>query len=120
MQRGLSPAMGYVVQSALQIIPQTLDMAVRIQDAQRSRGLETGGSLPKRARAYIPLMLPLVLSSLVATQERAMALEVRGFGLPVKRTNRYEFADNAIQRITRWALALAVPAAIVARFVGWR
>src|SRR5207237_9581981 len=120
MQRGLSPNMGYVVQSALQIIPQTLDMAVRIQDAQRSRGLETGGSLPKRARAYIPLMLPLVLSSLVATQERAMALEVRGFGLPVKRTNRYEFADNAIQRITRWALALAVPAAIVARLLGWR
>ncbi len=120
MQRGLSPAMGYVVQSALQIIPQTLDMAGRIQDAQRARGLETEGSLPKRARAYIPLMLPLVLSSLVATQERAMALEVRGFGLPVKRLNRYEFADNAVQRVTRWALALAVPAAIVARFVGWR
>src|SRR5262249_23312204 len=85
MQRGLSPRIGYVVQSALQIIPQTLEMAVRIQDAQRARGLETEGSLPRRARAYLPLMLPLVLSSLVATQERAMSLEVRGFGLPVTR-----------------------------------
>src|SRR5207245_5410299 len=120
MQRGLSPAMGYVVQSALQIIPQTLDMAVRIQDAQRSRGLETGGSLPKRARAYIPLMLPLVLSSLVATQERAMALEVRGFGLPVKRTNRFEFADSPLQRVLRWVLIGAVPAAIAARLAGSR
>jgi len=120
MQRGLSPNMGYVLQSALQIIPQTLDMAGRIQDAQRSRGLETEGSLPKRARAYLPLMLPLVLSSLVATQERAMALEVRGFGLPVKRVRRYEFADSAVQRVTRWALALAVPAAIVARLLGWK
>ena len=120
MQRGLSPKMGYVLQSALQIIPQTLDMAKRIQDAQRARGLETEGSLPQRARAYMPLMLPLVLSSLVATQERAMALEVRGFGLPVKRVSRSEFADTASQRVLRWLLALAVPVAIAARIAGWR
>ena len=120
MQRGLSSRMGYVLQSALQIIPQTLDMAGRIQDAQRARGLETEGSLPRRARAYLPLMLPLVLSSLVATQERAMALEVRGFGLPVKRIARYLFSDSTPQRVLRWALALAVPVAIGARIAGWR
>lgn len=120
MQIGLSPRMGYVVQSALQVIPQTLEMAGRIQDAQRARGLETEGSLPRRARAYLPLMLPLVLSSLVATQERAMALEVRGFGLRVKRIARYDFTDSAVQRAVRWALALAVPLAIAARIAGWR
>jgi energy-coupling factor transport system permease protein len=120
MQRGLSPRMGYVVQSALQIIPQTLDMARRIQDAQRARGLETEGSLRRRARAYMPLMLPVVLSSLVATQERAMALEVRGFGLPVKRVSRFEFTDTGFERAVRWVLVLAVPGALVARFAGWR
>jgi energy-coupling factor transport system permease protein len=120
MQRGLSPSIGYVVQSALQIIPQTLEMAGRIQDAQRARGLETEGSLARRARAYLPLMLPLVLSSLVATQERAMALEVRGFGLQVKRLARYELADSLPQRILRWGAALAVPAAIAARVAGWK
>jgi energy-coupling factor transport system permease protein len=120
MQRGLSPRMGYVLQSALQVIPQTLELATRIQDAQRARGLETRGSLPRRARAYMPLMLPLVLSSLVATQERAMALEVRGFGLRVKRIARFELADTTVQRILRWALVLAVPSAIAARVAGWR
>jgi energy-coupling factor transport system permease protein len=120
MQRGLSPRMGYVVQSALQIIPQTLDMARRIQDAQRARGLETEGSLRRRARAYMPLMLPVVLSSLVATQERAMALEVRGFGLPVKRVSRFEFTDTGFQRAGRWVLVLAVAGAVVARVAGWR
>jgi energy-coupling factor transport system permease protein len=68
----------------------------------------------------MPLMLPVVLSSLVSTQERAMALEVRGFGLPVKRLRRYEFVDSAFQRLARWLMALAVPAAIAARLVGWR
>lgn len=120
MQRGLSPRIGYVVQSALQIIPQTLELATRIQDAQRARGLETEGPLTRRARAYLPLMLPLVLSSLVATQERAMALEVRGFGLPVKRLARYELPDTPAQRALRWVLALAVPGAVVARIAGWR
>jgi energy-coupling factor transport system permease protein len=120
LQRGLSPRMGYVLLSALQIIPQTLDMAGRIQDAQRARGLETEGSLLVRARAYLPLMLPLVLSSLVATQERAMALEVRGFGLPVNRHSRYEFSDDPLQRVLRWLLLLAIPMAIVLRIAGWR
>ena len=120
MQRGLSPRMGYVLQSALQVIPQTIDSAGRIHDAQRARGLETEGSLRQRAVAYLPLMLPLVLSSLVATQERAMALEVRGFGLNVKRLIRYELADSTAQRILRWLLALAIPVAILARFAGWR
>jgi energy-coupling factor transport system permease protein len=120
LQKGLSPRMGYVLLSALQIIPQTLAMAGRIQDAQRARGLETEGSLLVRARAYVPLMLPLVLSSLVATQERAMALEVRGFGLPVKRVSRFEFADDPLQRVLRWLLLALIPAAIVLRVLGWR
>lgn len=120
MQRGLSPRLGYVLQSTLQIIPQALSTAGRIQDAQRARGLETEGSLPRRARAYLPLLLPLVLSSLLATQERAMALEVRGFGLPVRHVSRHVLADSAMQRLIRWVLVLAVPVAIGFRLAGWR
>lgn len=120
MQRGLSPRFGYLIQSALQIIPQSLESADRIRDAQRARGLETEGSIFRRARAYVPLLLPLVLSLLVATQERAMALEVRGFGLRVHRYARLVLPDSTGQRILRWVLVLLVPAAIAARFLGWR
>lgn len=120
MQRGLSPRFGYVVQSALQMIPQSLESADRIRDAQRARGLETEGPLIRRARAYLPLLLPLVLSSLVATQERAMALEVRGFGLKVRRYPRVNLHDSHGQRVLRWALIALLPLAIVARFAGWR
>lgn len=120
IQAGLSPRIGYVVQSALQIIPQTMEMVTRIRDAQRARGLETEGRLLKRARAFLPLLLPVVLSSLVATQERAMALDVRGFGLPEARRNRYVLADSPAQRVGRWILVALVPAAILARVLGWR
>jgi energy-coupling factor transporter transmembrane protein EcfT len=108
------------VQSALQIIPQMLESVDRIRDAQRARGLETEGPLTTRARAYLPLLLPVVLSSLVATQERAMALEVRGFGLPGPRVARYVVPDSVSQRALRWTLGLLVLLALTARIAGWR
>jgi len=120
MQKGLSPRIGYVVQSALQIIPQTLESADRIRDAQRARGLETEGRLLTRARAFLPLLLPVVLSSLVATEERAMALEVRGFGLRAARRARYVIPDSGAQRVVRWSLVVLVPVALAARVAGWR
>jgi energy-coupling factor transport system permease protein len=120
MQHGLSPRFGYVVQSVLQIIPQTLETVDRIRDAQQARGLEISGRLLQRIRAFLPLMLPVVLSSLVATQERAMALEVRGFGLKVRRVDRYRIADGPGQRALRWALLLLVLIALAARIRGWR
>jgi energy-coupling factor transport system permease protein len=120
VQRGLSPRIGYVLQSALQVIPQTLETADRIRDAQAARGLEIEGTLVRRARAYLPLLLPLVLSSLVATQERAMALEVRGFGRRVRRVSRRVLPDGRGQRLLRWALALSVPLVVALRLAGWR
>ena len=120
MQRGLSPRIGYVIQSALQIVPQSLEQADRIRDAQQARGLETTGPLIRRARAFLPLLFPLVLSLLVATQERAMALEVRGFGLPVKRYPRITLQDSSVQRALRWTLAALVPIGLAGRFLGWR
>jgi energy-coupling factor transport system permease protein len=79
MRRGLSPRFGYVVISVLQIIPNMAASVATITDAQRSRGMETEGGLWIRVKAFIPLMGPLVTSSLIATEERALALEVRGF-----------------------------------------
>jgi energy-coupling factor transport system permease protein len=120
MQHGLSPRFGYVVQSVLQVIPQTLETVDRIRDAQQARGLEVQGRIDRRVRAFLPLMMPVVLSSLVATQERAMALEVRGFGLRGARVDRHRIPDSAPQSLLRWALLLLVPLAILARLVGWR
>lgn len=120
MQRGMPSSLGYVIQSTLQVIPQTLGSIERIRDAQRARGLETEGPIVRRARAYLPLLVPVILSSLIATQERAMALEVRGFGLPVRRHPRYELADSPRQRILRWSLVALLAIAVIARILVWR
>ena len=72
--------------SVFQIVPQMTGTMNTITDAQRSRGLETEGSLLTRAKAFLPLISPVVMSSLINTRERAVALEVRGFAAKQKKT----------------------------------
>lgn len=78
VRKGLSPKVGYVIASILQIVPQMFSTATRIIDAQRSRGLEINGSFYKRLKAFLALIDPLVLGSLFEARERALALEIRG------------------------------------------
>ena len=75
-KRGFSRRMGYIITGTMNTIT----------DAQRSRGLETEGSLLTRAKAFLPLISPVVMSSLINTRERAVALEVRGFAAKQKKT----------------------------------
>lgn len=90
VQKGLSPRFGYVLLSVLQIIPQMLARAQKITEAQRSRGLETEGSMWVRMKSFIPLLGPVVLNGLSETRERSLALEVRGFNAKGKRTTIQE------------------------------
>lgn len=85
-KRGFSRRMGYIITSVFQIVPQMTGTMNTITDAQRSRGLETEGSLLTRAKAFLPLISPVVMSSLINTRERAVALEVRGFATKQKKT----------------------------------
>ena len=55
-QAGFSPRFGYMISSVFQIIPQMMGTMNTIMDAQRSRGMETEGSLFVRAKAFIPLI----------------------------------------------------------------
>lgn len=90
IRKGLSPKIGYVLLSVLQIIPQMIATKNRITDAQRSRGMETEGNLFTRLQSFIPLLSPVVLSSLSDTRERSIALEIRGFNSKNVRTFLHE------------------------------
>lgn len=115
VRRGFSPKFGYVMNSVLQMIPSLTNASARIMDAQRARGMETEGRLGTRLRAFVPLMGPLVTSSLVATQERAMALEVRAFDAKGKRSFLTEERVPAYAPYLRYLLLAILAATIVWR-----
>ncbi len=105
-ERGLPPSLAYIIGSTLQIIPHLQQKARTIMDAQRARGLETEGSLLRRARALLPLLTPLVFASLIEAEERAMALEARAFRTAARKTVWRPPADTPRQRRLRRLLLL--------------
>jgi energy-coupling factor transport system permease protein len=111
-RRGMPGQFSYVVIATLQILPQIIAKAQTIIAAQRSRGLDTEGGFLKRAGAVVPLVGPLVLGSLVEVEERAIAIEARGFTSKNSKTSLHEIPDTRLDRGLRWILGALVLASI--------
>jgi energy-coupling factor transport system permease protein len=120
-ERGLPGSIAYIILTTIQIVPRFQARAQQILDAQRSRGLETEGSLIRRGRALLPLVAPLILGSIVDIDERAIALEARAFSRQGKRTSLLVLHDTAVQAAARWLMLLAAVTTILLRLVpgGW-
>lgn len=115
LQRGLPFGLAYLLAATLQAVPQLQQRAAAILAAQRCRGLRVGGSLWRRARAVVPLAVPLVLGALAEVDERALALETRGAGSETRRTALEPPLDRPGDRAARWLLLATVVGA-----AGWR
>lgn len=114
-RRGLPGQFAYVIIASLQIIPQMQAKAQTIISAQRSRGLDTQSNFFRRAGAIVPLVGPLVFGSLVEVEERAIAIEARGFTSTRAKTSLYEIPDSGLDKAIRWILIGFVVISILLR-----
>lgn len=114
-RRGLPGQFAYVIISTLQILPQMQAKAQTIIAAQRSRGLDTQSSFLRRAGAIVPLVGPLVFGSLVEVEERAIAIEARGFTSTRAKTSLHEIPDPGSEKVIRWLLVFLVIISLVLR-----
>lgn len=117
-RRGLSPRFAFVALATLEAVPAMVERAGVIQAAQRARGLDTEGSVRARLRGVMPLVGPVILSSLTEVEERSLALEVRAFGRPGKRHLLWRIPDSGLQYAARALALFALVAAIVLRIAG--
>lgn len=119
--RGVSHRLAFVVLASMQTVPRLQDRAASILEAQQARGLDTGGSIVRRAQALVPLTGPLLLGSLIDVRERTFALEARAFGTRPNRTAYRVVPDATADRLLRWLILvalLAVVAVAIARPFG--
>ena len=99
---GLSAKVGYLVLASLNVVPQMQRRMAVIQEAQSAR-----------IKAYIPLLGPVVMSSLTDAQERGMTLETRGFGITgVKQTSYVKVSWNAADKVLNWIFVLFLIAVV--------
>jgi len=86
---GVPFELGFPAVMALQFVIMFRHMFDQILQAQQSRGLTLPRYNPIRvARAYIPVLIPLLINALRLVDTLALALQARGFGAPARRTWR--------------------------------
>lgn len=114
-KKGLNPKAAFILMLTLQTIPEMKKQADVIMDSQKARGIETEGNVFVRAKALIPIFIPLVLSSIANTEERAITLEARGFSVGKKRTILYDIEETKNDKIMKVILAIFIVLSIVWR-----
>ena len=107
-KKGLNPKAAFILMLTLQTIPEMKKQANVIMDSQKARGIETEGNILVRAKALIPIFIPLVLSSIANTEERAITLEARGFSVGEKRTILYDIKETKNDKIMKIMLAIFI------------
>jgi energy-coupling factor transport system permease protein len=117
-RRGVSPRLAFVANASVQAVPAMVERAAQITAAQRARGLDTEGGLLRRIRGIVPIVGPVILSSIAEVEERTMALEARAFTRPGKRTLLWWPPDSQPQTLARWGLLVALAALMAARIAG--
>ena len=114
-KKGLNPKAAFILMLTLQTMPEMKKQADVIMDSQKARGIETEGNVFVRAKALIPIFIPLVLSSIANTEERAITLEARGFSVGEKRTILYDIEETKNDKIMKVILAIFIVLSIVWR-----
>ena len=85
---------------ALRFIPTLIEETEKIMNAQKSRGADfSSGSLVKRAKALIPILIPLFVSSFKRADELAVAMECRCYRGDKKRTKLVKLTYRALDFI---------------------
>lgn len=84
---GLPYRVGFAVSTSLRMVPTIASNIHTISQAQRSRGLDLeSGNVLERLKKYIPLLIPVFISTIRSTNVFGMALEAKGFGARKDRT----------------------------------
>jgi energy-coupling factor transport system permease protein len=105
---------------ALRFIPTLIEEADKIMNAQKARGADfETGSIFRRAKALIPLLVPLFISAFRRADELAIAMECRcyrgGEGRTKLRQLNYEAVDfyALVFSIVLWGSAIVCRAIII-------
>ena len=107
---------------ALRFIPTLIEETDKILNAQKARGadLESGGIM-QRAKALVPILIPLFVSAFRRADELALAMECRCYRGDVGRTRmkqlHYSWQDGVAAALTAACIAVVVMVNIFAPVV---
>jgi energy-coupling factor transport system permease protein len=110
---GLPYRVGFAISTSLRLVPMIASSLLTISQAQRSRGLDLeSGSPLERLKKFLPVLIPVFISTIRSTNIFSMALESRGFGARKDRTfylqMKYTPADYIILSLGALYIAVSI------------
>lgn len=103
---------------ALRFIPTLVEETEKIMNAQKSRGADfSSGNLIKRAKALIPLLIPLFASAFKRAEELAVAMECRCYRVDKKRTKMTHRKMTVVDWLSLFLIAVFLAVVIVSTTV---
>lgn len=116
---GINHMLTYMFISSLQMIQVLGQNSRTIMNAQQARGVETEGGLLVRAKAFFPILVPLILSSVTGAEERVLTLESKGFDIKGRKTHIFELSRtpwDTPAKVISWVVTAGV---VVWRILSW-
>ncbi len=110
--------MAMMMSIALRFIPTLIEETDKIMSAQKARGADfESGSLTRRAKALLPLLIPLFVSAFRRADELALAMEARCYhgGVGRTRMNRLKMKVSDYMTLA-FSLLLLAGIIVLARF----
>ena len=106
---------------ALRFIPTLVEETEKIMNAQKSRGADfSNGGLIKRAKALIPILIPLFVSSFKRAEELATAMECRCYRGDINRTKFIELKYKARDFVWLISMLALFAATILLRILPYK
>ena len=104
---------------ALRFIPTLIEETDKIMSAQKARGADfETGSLTEKAKALMPLLVPLFVSAFRRADELAVAMESRCYHGDSGRTRMKQLTMHAADWVTLALFVLLVAATVVVKRLG--
>ena len=105
---------------ALRFIPTLIEETDKIMSAQKARGADfESGNIFRRAKALVPILVPLFISAFRRADELATAMESRCYHGGEGRTALYVLRYRTMDYVALALFVLLVVAVIVLRRFGW-
>ena len=114
----------FAMSMAMRYVPTLGQEAYAIMDAQKARGVELDkGSLLKRIRNIVPIIVPLIIVSIRRALSIAESMESRGFGSSEKRTYmnvlRFKKSDWIVVLVSLLVLIFVVYVRLYVTLPSW-
>lgn len=97
---------------ALRFVPTLLEEAEKIMLAQRARGVDFSGSIWQRIKSFIPILVPLFISSFRRADALALAMEARCYTGGEGRTRTRELIFRTRDGIATCAVVIVLAFAV--------